>query len=220
MDGMTRQSDIKAVIENRKKENKKMGEFLKNLKANYTLSAVICVVIGVVLVIWPATSTQVVCMVLGGMLLGYGMIQIVLYLFTRERTIYLQGMLILGIVFSVIGVWILLKPESIIAAVPIIMGIIIIIHGLHNTIQAIDLKKMNYGNWWVALLCGLLTILLGGVLVYNPFSVVNTVVRVIGGFLIYDGLSDMWILSRVFKTKRNAQKIIDAEATIIDEDDF
>lgn len=217
---MTRQSDIKAVIENRKKENKKMGEFLKNLKANYTLSAVICVVIGVVLVIWPATSTQVVCMVLGGMLLGYGMIQIVLYLFTRERTIYLQGMLILGIVFSVIGVWILLKPESIIAAVPIIMGIIIIIHGLHNTIQAIDLKKMNYGNWWVALLCGLLTILLGGVLVYNPFSVVNTVVRVIGGFLIYDGLSDMWILSRVFKTKRNAQKIIDAEATIIDEDDF
>jgi uncharacterized membrane protein HdeD (DUF308 family) len=128
------------------------------------------------------------------------MIQIVLYLFTRERTIYLQGMLILGIVFSVIGVWILLKPESIIAAVPIIMGIIIIIHGLHNTIQAIDLKKMNYGNWWVALLCGLLTILLGGVLVYNPFSVVNTVVRVIGLFLIYDGLSDMWILSRVFKT--------------------
>jgi uncharacterized membrane protein HdeD (DUF308 family) len=220
MDGMTRQPDIKAVIENRKKENKKMGEFLKNLKANYTLSAVICVVIGVVLVIWPATSTQVVCMVLGGMLLGYGMIQIVLYLFTRERTIYLQGMLILGIVFSVIGVWILLKPESIIAAVPIIMGIIIIIHGLHNTIQAIDLKKMNYGNWWVALLCGLLTILLGGVLVYNPFSVVNTVVRVIGLFLIYDGLSDMWILSRVFKTKRNAQKIIDAEATIIDEDDF
>jgi uncharacterized membrane protein HdeD (DUF308 family) len=220
MDGMTRQPDIKAVIENRKKENKKMGEFLKNLKANYTLSAVICVAIGVVLVIWPATSTQVVCMVLGGMLLGYGMIQIVLYLFTRERTIYLQGMLILGIVFSVIGVWILLKPESIIAAVPIIMGIIIIIHGLHNTIQAIDLKKMNYGNWWVALLCGLLTILLGGVLVYNPFSVVNTVVRVIGLFLIYDGLSDMWILSRVFKTKRNAQKIIDAEATIIDEDDF
>ena len=124
-----------------------MANFLKNLKANYTLSAIICVVIGVVLIIWPGTSTQVVCMVLGGMLMIYGIVQIILYLFARERTLYLQGMLILGIVFSVVGAWILLKPETIIAAVPIIMGIIIIMHGLHNAIQAIDLKKMDYENW-------------------------------------------------------------------------
>ena len=195
-----------------------MANFLKNLKANYTLSAIICVVIGVVLIIWPGTSTQVVCMVLGGMLMIYGIVQIILYLFARERTLYLQGMLILGIVFSVVGAWILLKPETIIAAVPIIMGIIIIMHGLHNAIQAIDLKKMDYENWWVALLFGILTIVLGVVLVCHPFGAVEIVVRVIGAFLIYDGISDMWILSRLLKTKKNAERIIDAEATVIDED--
>ena len=195
-----------------------MANFLKNLKANYTLSAIICVVIGVVLIIWPGTSTQVVCMVLGGMLMIYGIVQIILYLFARERTLYLQGMLILGIVFSVVGAWILLKPETIIAAVPIIMGIIIIMHGLHNAIQAIDLKKMDYENWWVALLFGILTIVLGVVLVCNPCGAVEIVVRVIGAFLIDDGISDMWILSRLFKTKKNAERIIDAEATVIDED--
>lgn len=197
-----------------------MLSFFKNLKANYTLSAILCVIIGAVLIIWPGTSTQIVCMVLGGMLAVYGVIQIILYLFVKERTLYLQGMLILGIVFSVVGVWILLKPEAIIAMVPIIMGAIIIIHGLHNTVQAIDLKKMSYEKWWVAFLFGVLTIVLGAVLVYNPFSVVNTVVRVIGGFLVYDGLSDMWILSRLFKTKKNSQKIIDAEATVIDEEEL
>lgn len=194
-----------------------MINYFKNLKANYTVSAVICVIIGLVLIIWPGTSTQVVCMVLGGVLLIYGIIQIILYLFARERTLYLQGMLVLGIIFSVLGAWILLKPEMIIKAVPIIMGIIIIMHGLHNAIQAIDLKKMSYGRWWIALLFGLLTIVLGGVLVYNPFSVVNTVVRVIGAFLIYDGLSDMWIISRLFKIKKNSQKIIDAEAVEIED---
>lgn len=194
-----------------------MINYLKNLKANYTVSAIICVIIGLVLIIWPGTSTQVVCMVLGGVLLIYGIIQIILYLFARERTLYLQGMLVLGIIFSVVGAWILLKPEMIIKAVPIIMGIIIIMHGLHNAIQAIDLKKMSYDRWWVALLFGLLTIIFGGVLVYNPFSVVNMVVRVIGAFLIYDGLSDMWIISRLFKTKKNSQKIIDAEAVEIED---
>lgn len=197
-----------------------MIDYLKNLKANYTISAIVCVMIGIVLIIWPGTSTQVVCMVFGGLLLAYGIIQIVLFLFAREHTLYLQGMLLLGIIFSVLGAWIFIRPEIVIAAVPVIIGIIVIVHGVHNAIQAVDLKKMNYEKWWVALLFGILTIALGAVLVYNPFSVVNTVVRVIGAFLIYDGLSDMWIISRISKTKKDKQKIIDAEAVIIDEDDL
>ena len=76
-----------------------MANFLKNLKANYTLSAIICVGIGVVLIIWPGTSTQVVCMVLGGMLMIYGIVKIILYMFARERTLYLMLMLIVVIVF-------------------------------------------------------------------------------------------------------------------------
>ena len=48
---------------------------------------------------------------------------------------------------------------------------------------------------------------------------INTVTRVIGGFLIYDGLSDLWILSRLFKAKKNYQKIVDVDARIIDEDE-
>ena len=193
-----------------------MLEYLKNLKVNYTISAVICVVIGLILVIWPGTSTQVVCLVLGGVLLAYGIIQIALYLFNRERTLVSQGLLILGIIFSVLGAWILWKPEMIIAAVPVIVGVLIIMHGVHNSIQAADLKNMGYANWWVALLFGILTIILGAVLVFNPFKVVNTVVRVIGIFLIYDGVSDMWILSRVSRAKKNAEKIIDAEAVEMD----
>ena len=195
-----------------------MLTYLKNLKANYTVSAVICVIVGLILVIWPGTSTQVVCMLLGGVLLGYGVLQIVLYLAAREKTILSQGMLILGIVFAVLGIWILLKPEMIIAAIPVIMGIIIIIHGLHNTIQAVHLKQMDYEGWWMALFFGILTIVLGGVLVYNPFTVVNTVVRVIGAFLIYDGVSDMWILSKVSKTKKEKERVIDAEAIEVEDD--
>ena len=71
----------------------------------------------------------------------------------------------------------------------------------------------------VACLLGLATIVLGAVLIFKPFGVINTVTRVIGGFLIYDGLSDLWILSRLFKAKKNYQKIVDVDARIIDEDE-
>ena len=158
-------------------------------------------------------------MILGGALLLYGVLQIILYLFAKERTIYLQGMLLFGIVLAVIGAWILLKPESIMKAVPVIVGIIIVIHGINNAVQSVDLKKLGYGNWWIACLLGLATIVLGAVLIFKPFGVINTVTRVIGGFLIYDGLSDLWILSRLFKAKKNYQKIVDVDARIIDEDE-
>lgn len=193
--------------------------YIKSLKVNYSLSAVICVILGIVLLVWPGQSTQVVCMVLGIVLGGFGLIQIILYLATKEKTMVSHSMMMLGVVLAVIGGWIVLKPETIIKAVPMIVGILIVIHGFHNAVQAIDLKKMQYDNWWVALLLSLLTVALGVVLICNPFTIVDTVVRIIGAFLVYDGLSDMWILSRVFKTKKNREKIIDTDTVIVDEDE-
>lgn len=193
--------------------------YIKSLKVNYSLSAVICVILGIVLLVWPGQSTQVVCMVLGIVLGGFGLIQIILYLATKEKTMVSHSMMMLGVVLAVIGGWIVLKPETIIKAVPMIVGILIVIHGFHNAVQAIDLKKMQYDNWWVALLLSLLTVALGVVLICNPFTIVDTAVRIIGAFLVYDGLSDMWILSRVFKTKKNREKIIDTDAVIVDEDE-
>lgn len=200
-------------------EVKVMNEFLKGLKVNYTVSALLCVALGLVLLIWPGTTTQVVCMVLGAALVVYGVLQIVFYLANKDRNIAMQGMMVFGIVVAVIGVWILLKPEMIIMAVPVIVGILIVIHGIHNVVQAIALKKDGYTNWWVAFLLGVITVAFGVVLICNPFTVVDTVVRLIGAFLIYDGLSDIWILSRVFKVKRNAEKIVDANFVDITDED-
>lgn len=193
--------------------------YLKSLKMNYSLSAVVCVILGIVLLVWPGQSTDLVCMVLGIVLAGFGLIQIILYLVTKEKTVVSHGMMMLGIVLVVIGIWIIAKPGTIKQLIPVTIGILIVIHGGHNAVQAIELKKMNYDNWWVALLLAVLTIGLGVVLICNPFTVLDMAVRIIGAFLIYDGLSDMWILSRVFKTKRRNEKIIDTEGVVVDEEE-
>ena len=196
-----------------------MADFFKGLKANYTISAVVCVLLGLVLVIWPGATSQIICMLLGGVLLAYGVLQIAIYLLNRERTIILQGMMILGIVFAVLGLWILLKPEMIMMAVPVIVGVLIAIHGLHNVVQAFALKKDGYESWWLAFLMGLLTLIFGSVLIYNPFRAIELVARMIGIFLIYDGVSDIWILSRVFKVRRDKERIIDAKFVNIEDED-
>lgn len=194
-------------------------KFMKSTKVNDSLSAILCVLLGTTLLVWPGKSIQVACMVLGIVLSIYGTVQILLYLFTKEKTILSHSMMIFGIVLLVIGIFIIMKPDTILKAIPIIVGILISIHGIHNAVQSVDLKKMGYASWWVALLLALITVGVGVVLICNPFAAIDMAVRLVGICLLYDGFSDLWILSRVRKTKRMYDTVIDAQAVIVEEDE-
>ena len=91
-----------------KKGEYDMVDLFKSLKANYTISAAVCALLGLVLVIWPGATSQIICMLLGGVLLAYGILQIAIYLFNRERTIILQGMI-------VVETWVGLHMDLVIA---------------------------------------------------------------------------------------------------------
>ena len=87
---------------------------------------------------------------------------------------------------------------------------VVAVHGVHNLLQALELFRNKYSKWWVALLLGALTVGLGILLICNPFEAVSTVVVLIGVFLIYDGVSDIWIISRVSKTAREIKETMEA----------
>ena len=69
--------------------------------------------------------------------------------------------------------------------------------------------------WWLALILAILTIGFGILLICRPFAALDTVVMLIGIFLIYDGLSNVWIVSRVSHTVKMARQeagAVDVEA--------
>ncbi len=191
-----------------------MENFLKKVKANYMVSAAFLALFGLVLLIWPKTSTTVICMALGCVLIICGVIRLVVFWLNRDDSLYSTMNLVSGIVLVAVGVWIVVKPETIMVMVPIVIGIIVIFHSFHDFGQAASLYKASYDKWWVALLLGLITAGLGILLAVNPFEAAETIVRVIGICLIYDGISDMWIVSRVAKTVKQARQelaALDAE---------
>lgn len=91
----------------------------------------------------------------------------------------------------------MLQPDQILKMVPILVGIIIVIHGIQDLQQVVSLCKGRYDKWWVALILGLLTVGFGILLIWNPFTANEIFITCIGFFLIYDGISNLWILSRV-----------------------
>lgn len=194
-----------------------MESLLKKVKANTILSSLLCAALGLVLVIWPDISMQIVCIAIGAVLILCGVIRLFGFFLNHDGSVYTQGNLVMGIVLVVVGIWIVATPGKVLVIIPIIVGILIVIHGVNNIQQTITLCKGNYSMWWLALIMAILTIGLGALLIIRPFAALDTVVMLIGFFLIYDGLSNVWIVSRIAKTVKMARQ--EAEAVDVDAHD-
>lgn len=194
-------------------------KLLKKLKTNIVISAVLCILLGIVLVVWPDLSMQIVCTAIGAVLLIGGGVRLAVYFTTKDGSLYAQINLIMGIILAVVGIWILLQPEKVLAIIPIIVGIVIVLHGVNNLQQTLTLYRDKYDKWWVALILGVLTVGFGVLLILRPFEALETVVMLIGIFLIYDGISDIWIVSRIWhvaKMLKQEAEALDVEAEEID----
>ena len=88
--------------------------------------------------------------------------------------------------------------------------------GLGDLGDANTLRKADSPRWTAALLLALVTLVLGIILVVCPFQAFTTVVRLLGAFLLYDGISDLWITGQVGKAIRQAEKNASAEQNAVD----
>lgn len=100
----------------------------------------------------------------------------------------------MGIVLVLIGLWICTKPHIVLSIIPVVVGIIILIHGLMDIEYTLDIKKSGNEKWWISLIAAGITLILGLLLVLNPFTAYEVTMFLIGLAMLYDGGSDLLIL--------------------------
>ena len=194
-----------------------MESLLKKIKTNVVVSSALCVILGLVLVFRPGLSMRLVCTAVGVVLIVSGVMRMIDYFTAGDGSLYSQANLIFGIILAVVGVWIVMRPDKVMAIIPIIVGIVIAIHGLHNLQQALELWRDKYDRGWAGLILGVLTVGFGVLLICRPFAAIDTVVMLIGFFLIYDGLSNVWIVSRIYKNAKMMKQEMEAvDVEIVD----
>ena len=169
---------------------------------NNAILSVLMVVTGLVLVIWPGKSLEVAMTVLGvALLIGAAGSAISWY---RDRHVVGQGyvMLALAILCLVAGIVVLAAPRGLIALLPRLAGIAIIVNGIVNLAQALDLRRAGGIGWTTSLGIAVLTILGGIVVVSNAFGIAKSIAVILGAVLVYNGASNLWIESRYRKARK------------------
>ncbi len=172
----------------------------QKVKNGMMISGVFLILAGLVLLIFPEATTKTIAYLVAALLVLMGIAQIIGYFKNEPGIGKYSGGMVLGIFLLVVGLLVYYKSETIISIIPVILGVIILISGVAKLQQAIDLARMKMGSWSTVLVVALLNIVLGGVIIFNPFSTVMTLLRFVGVGLIYSGLSD--IISTLYLSHR------------------
>lgn len=190
-------------------------KYFKCLKWRSLITAFSAILLGVLFILTPQASANIICYVAGILLLAAGLAALVSYL--ASGRLFGSYALVSGIVLLVCGVFCLLRPEIIQGLLTVIFGIFLVIDGMTTLQDGIDCARAKLSGWWVLVTLALITIALGCVVLFGKFA---SVMLLAGISLIVDGVFDV-IATAVFSGRiREARKklhmyvdgnIIDAE---------
>ena len=193
-----------------------MEELLKNSYKMSIIYSVIFIVMGLLLFLNPNGFVEMISYLIGALFLVYGITNIIKYAKAKELTIS-KFLLVLGVILSICGIFLIINPTFIGKIVPTIIGVCLIINSLEKLLYLRYIEEKNSEGYIISLVSGIVALIAGVFLLFNPLSGTLIVTQIIGVIIIVYAVMDL-IEKLKFKNviKRNTLKI-DKKIKIIDE---
>lgn len=199
-----------------------MFESFYRMRKHVISAIILFLVLGIALLIWPGLFLRFACNIIGALLIAFGVVTLIGELRMPDRSMLTMGF---GVVITAVGIVIIANPEMVSSIIPVVFGLILLFDGVSNIRQALGLRRFEVGNWAFLLLLGIVTLVLGVVILLHPYGTAELAFRVIGAALIYNALSDLIIAvqmnraakkSGIYKEKGRA---IDVDARPVDDNE-
>ena len=150
-------------------------------------------VIGILFLAAPVSSSLVIATVIGVILILEGLVRGYAALKKKEKDISTKAILLWSAVLIVLGILLLVNPGYLVAYSYIIFGIVLILNAISNIIGVMRGEIQAEGNKFIYLILSAVLAIVGVIMLFNPFSAANMMMRIIGGMLIADGIVNLLI---------------------------
>lgn len=179
-------------------------ETLKRMRAHVTFGAMATILMGVLFVVWADSIIKAFAWIVGVILVLIGAAQFLGKLFGDTGR---SGGMLIGGLIAVIGMWVILHQETAAGIVPMLIGVVLVVHGIQGISLAFAGRAAKMPGWWGGLAIGILDIVLGFVCIVCAFRLVTLALQIMGAMMIYDGITSCLLVHRV---NRAEQDIIDS----------
>lgn len=120
---------------------KNVRKFLHHFRLSVFFIALLCVGLGVAMLLWPESAMDVLGYAFGGVLVLSGILQVAAYLMGEKTGFLYKLQLIAGVIVTVVGVWVLLSPGKVLTLTVIVMGIVLLYHGVMDIKYGFDIRR-------------------------------------------------------------------------------
>lgn len=172
----------------------------KNLGMVQWVQVAVYVVLGILLIIWPGQSQNVIFTILGCGLCIWGLIKIIIYFKEDVQTGMLSQSFSTGASLVVVGVVIIIFSEKIGGMMAIIFACILLFGAIYKIQMSFDLKKLKSENWFFPLFGALISMVLSILVFSNLFNTANVLIIFIGISLIIEAILNM--MSVIFLSRK------------------
>lgn len=166
-------------------------DFLASLRRQTFILALCYIITGALFVIFPGTAAVTIVRIIAVAALVVGIIKIVEFFSSQKYEKPFSNSLASGVVISALAVFMLIQPQVIVSIIYVVIGIFLIIDGVITVQSAIDLWHFQEERNFIILILGIVTLIFGVVILFNPFSTAEALVLTSGIFLLIAGISDI-----------------------------
>ena len=162
------------------------------------VSLTVMLLAGILFLIFPGGSLHVAVRILGIGLILAGVISAGNEIAKKvdKSDIKLIGFLVE--ILSGIILW--TTPDFVLNAFPFIAGLIILVMGIVDVVRAVQVLLETVDGWKMYVALASLTVIVGIIIMINPFSSLKLAVRVIGVILIYHAVTGILVSRKLPET--------------------
>lgn len=183
------------------------------------ITSIVFIALGMFLFLKPETTISTISYIIGIVILLLGAFSVVKHFSDKEQNSF-DFSLVYGILSIIVGIVIIVNPTALAKIITFVLGFWIVINSIIKIQYSLDLKKYNNNAWIPTLVIGLLTLIWGLILVFNPFGGALDITKLIGLFIIIYSILDIVecvilnknikdIKKEVKKIEKKAKKIIE-----------
>lgn len=174
-------------------------DYIKRCEKSMLISTVVTLILGVVLAFEPGGSIKVITAIIAILFMLIGLFQLVDYLRQGKVEKMMSLSLILGIILFGIGVFLFVNLESLINFITTLIGVTIMIKSLFKLQFAFNIKGVS-DKWFYNLIVGIVGMILGIILLVNPFASAELFLRIVGILLVIGSIAELVETFMVLRT--------------------
>lgn len=186
---------------------------LSETKALYMFMAIIEFVFGLFLIIFPQISAQVLTIILGAILAGVGVFNIISY-FMNKNSSFRQGILS-GVISTALGIAFIAQSETITNVTSIILGVFVIFEALTACKRAIIMCRLEFDKWFIPMIIALVAAVLGTLLLIFPSFFGEAIMIIVGIALVIEAVMGVWSIIFIIKLRNKFEKMMDNTSIIV-----